>query len=534
MKSNHTKAINKREITTRAAFLLSSIFSIFAICAIVFAIVGFLLYNAIPAFRQIGFFNILFGSEWFPRHSTDPQFGILPFILGSLYTTILAVLMGVPLGLFTAIFLFKFCHKKLAGIIRQMINLLACLPSVVFGMFGLLFVVPFVRRISPTGIGEGIFSAGLILSIMILPTIVNLSLNALHSASKATFDGALALGASKEQAVFKVVLPAAKSGVFASIVLALGRAIGEAMAVSMVIGLNDNIPTSLFLPSNTMASALAIRVANESNETILSVLFALALVLFLFVLSFSIIFALIRDYKGKGKDKNKRVSKAKRAAKFRLPNLKIGYSKLTNKILRFVSYAAAALSIFALLGIVAGIMVEGLPYVNFNFIFGRYTTRTPTLSTALVGTISVVSVGLPISVLVGGACAIFIAEYAQKYRITRYIKIVIETLAGIPSIVYGMFGYAVFVLAFGLGLSLLSGGLTLSIMLMPIVVRTVEESLLSVPLSLREGAMALGASRARTIFKIVIPSALSGIVTSIILALSRAVAETSMLILTIG
>lgn len=283
--------IRAREIIMKWIFLFCSIFSIIALVCICL----FLFMQGIPFIHRIGLFKFIFGTEWNPLSTTNPTYGIFSMIICSIYVTALAVLIGVSIGLFTAICLYKFCPKKLVSIILQMINLLAGIPSVVYGLFGLFIIVPFLRDfISPTGVGYGILAASIMLSVMILPTIVSLSIDSLRSVDNTFYEGALALGATKEQAVFKVMLPAAKSGILAAVVLAIGRAIGETMAVIMVIGGSSEMPKSLFQSVRTMTANIAMG-ANELTDEALEALIATGIVLFVFTLIINICFSFLKN-----------------------------------------------------------------------------------------------------------------------------------------------------------------------------------------------------------------------------------------------
>ena len=528
-----TKLIKNREITMKGVFLLSSIFSIFALVAICI----FLFARGFPTiFKEIGFFDFIFGRTWHPQIEI---FGIWPMILGSIYVTALTTLIGVTLGIFTAVFLFKFCPKKLVGVIRKVVNLMAGVPSILFGLFGIMVVVPFLASISHTAMGEGILAASIILSIMILPTVVSISLNALYAVPDTIYEGALALGATKEQAVFKTVLPAAKSGVLTAVVLSIGRAIGETMAVIMVVGQSSRIPTDILQPINTMTATIASG-ALEVDGLHFEALIAIGVVLFIFTLVLNAGFSF---FKTKGTRKNKKKEQEKEVElqatdvgkrKFSFFGLKFGFSKTSNKIKTVISYVCTFCALAAIFGIIFFILQRGLPYLSFNFIFGEYSLDSPTLINSIAGTFYLIFIGIAIAAPIGIATAIFLSEYASKSKLIRYIRIAIETLAGIPSIVYGLFGYVLFVVTFGWGYSLLGGGITLSIMILPMVIRTTEESLLSVPDMHREGSFALGASKVRTTFRIVLPQAAGGIVSSLILAIGRIVSESAVLLLTIG
>lgn len=289
-----------REKIMRAVFFTCAIFSIAALAVITV----YLFANGVPFINKIGFGAFIFGTTWTPL-TTPPQYGILNMIVTSLYVTALSVLLGIGVGLLTAVFLYKFCPKKLASIIRQLVNLLAGIPSVIFGSFGMTIIVPFIRDyVSPTGVGYGILSASLVLAMMILPTIISVSLDALNAVPHSYFEGALALGASREQSVFKVMVPAAKSGIFAGIVLAIGRAIGETMAVIMVIGGSPEMPESLFQSVRTLTANIAMGATELSNDA-LSSLVATGVVLFVFTLFLNGAFALLKE----GKKEKKKVDK---------------------------------------------------------------------------------------------------------------------------------------------------------------------------------------------------------------------------------
>ena len=278
--------IRTRDALMKGVFLACSIFSIFAvgcICVFLFA-------TGVPFIGKVGFRNF-FGTRW---HLDSNSYGILSMIVASLYVTALSTIIGISIGLMTAVCLYKFCYKGLVGPIHQMINLLAGIPSVIYGLFGMIVIVPFLRdRISPNGVGYGILSASLVLSVMILPTIVSVSLDALNAVPSSYYEGALALGASKEQSIFKVMLPAAKSGITAAAVLAIGRAIGETMAVMMVIGGSVVMPTGLFQSVRTMTTNIAMGATELSGDNA-TALVATGVVLFFFVFVLNVSLSLLK------------------------------------------------------------------------------------------------------------------------------------------------------------------------------------------------------------------------------------------------
>ena len=202
--------------------------------------------------------------------------------------------------------------------------------------------------------------------------------------------------------------------------------------------------------------------------------------------------------------------------------------------LQSITLGALIITLIALVAIIVFVIARGLPYVSLQLLFGEYKGE-PSIKPALVGTLYLIFISIIIAAPIGIGSAVFLTEYTNsKSRLTRIVRIAVETLAGIPSIVYGLFGYLVFVIALGFNYSLIGGGITLAIMILPVIVRSTEESLLAVPRSLREGSFALGSSKVRTIFSVVLPCAASGIVTSLILAIGRVISESAVLILTIG
>lgn len=573
-KESISKLIKKaKDPVSKWTLLVAACFSIFALLMIFL----FLLSRGVPAIAKIGFFKFLFGSTWEPSEPPNGKFGLLPMILGSIYITILATAIGVIVGIFTAIFLHRFCHKKAVNSFRQLINLLAGIPSVIFGLFGLLIIVPFIREyLSPNFVGHGILAASIILAIMIIPTIVSISLNSLHSVPKESFEGALALGATTAQAEFKVVVPSAKTGLLAATVLSIGRALGETMAVIMVIGGSARIPTSITQSINTLTALIA-RGALEASGLAFEALIATGVVLFLFALIINFVFMRIRSRvelkmgkRQKGRKRTKIEMGARPIPAFApmyydivsshgniqmlqdntttvstpFPSWQVQQNtkavelqKIKYTVYKGISYASAAITLISLLGIIIFVFVRGIPHLSWNFIFGDYDTLSGQLSIkpALIGTLYLILISMVIAIPIGIATAIFMSEYLQgKSRFIKYLRMAIETLASIPSIVYGLFGYILFGTVLGWGYSLLGGGITLAIMILPSVIRTTEESLLNVHNSYREGSLALGASKSRTTFRVVLPQATSGVLTAVILAIGRVVSESAVLILTIG
>lgn len=249
----------------------------------VLLITVYLIISGIPAIKEIGLVKFLFGKEW-ASTAAEPKFGILPFILTSVYGTAGAILIGVPVGFFTAVFLSKVAGKKVRSAMETAVSLLAGIPSVVYGLVGMLVLVPAVRSIFHVPDGASLLAAIIVLAIMILPSIIKVSVTALDAVPKEYEDASLALGASPVETFFKVSVPAAKSGIAAAVVLGVGRAIGEAMAVMMVAGNVANMP-SLFQSVRFLTTAVASEMSYSSPGSLQrNALFSIALVLFLFIM----------------------------------------------------------------------------------------------------------------------------------------------------------------------------------------------------------------------------------------------------------
>ena len=249
----------------------------------VFLITVYLIISGIPAIKEIGLVDFLFGKEW-ASTAAEPKYGILPFILTSVYGTAGAILIGVPIGFFTAVYLSKVANKKVRAVIEAAVNLLAGIPSVVYGLVGMLVLVPAIREIFNVPDGASLLAAIIVLAIMILPNIIKVSITALDAVPKEYEDASLALGATPTETFFKVSVPAAKSGIAAAVVLGVGRAIGEAMAVMMVAGNVANMP-SLFQSVRFLTTAVASEMAYSSPGSLQrNALFSIALVLFLFIM----------------------------------------------------------------------------------------------------------------------------------------------------------------------------------------------------------------------------------------------------------
>lgn len=577
------KTANFKEKAGKTVFTIAAMICVIA----VIAIFGFMLVKSLPAFRKIGFFNFVFGDNWSPDRldkyddaSLSGTYGVFKMIIGTLAATVGALVIGGTLGYFTAVFIAFYCPERLKKIFSSTVNLLAGIPSVVYGFFGIMFLLPLLANFAPNN-GSGLLATSLILGIMIMPTVVSLSKTSLEAVPRAYYEGALALGSTHSQAVFGTVTKAAESGVTASLVLGIGRALGETMAVVMVAGNSVAYPDSLFNSFRVLTANIVMEMG-YAGEVQQGALVATGVILLVFVLIVNLIFGAIskkaiksavnktglfsrifkKDDEKSGvknsvasgvaskitsgvttDEKNdatnggtKRNIFFEKIADF-ISSLK--YKMKTASVGAGVSVGAGIFAGITLLLIIGFVLVKGAPtlFSNPHLLFGKYEFNSEkiTILPSIVTTLMTVALSLIVAVPIGICTAIFLNEYAKKNNV--FIKIIrgaIDLLNGVPSIVYGLFGMITFVALIKGRSTIMAGSLTVGIMLLPTIVRSTEESLKSVQDSLREGSFALGAGKMRTIFKIVLPSALPGILSAIILSMGRVISESAPFIYTMG
>ena len=273
------------ETLMKYVFMFSATVSILAVVLICF----FLFSEGLPAIGEIGILEFLGGTSWKPLEN---KFGILPMIVGSIYVTAGAILLGVPVGLFCAVFMAKFCPEKVYKIMKPATDLLAGIPSIVYGFFGLMVIVPVMQSLTGTG-GKGVLTASIMLGIMILPSIISVSEAAIRAVPESYYEGSLALGATHERSVFFATLPAAKSGIMAGVILGIGRAIGETMAVVMIAGNQAVIPNSIISGVRTMTANIVLEMGYATGLHRYA-LIATAVVLFVFILIINVSFSLLK------------------------------------------------------------------------------------------------------------------------------------------------------------------------------------------------------------------------------------------------
>jgi len=573
------KGKKPKEVIMAIIFFLCACVSVLAIATIA----GFLFTGGLPAMREIGVREFFLGTLWAPR-DRYPSFGILPMIAGSVTITLGAIIIGVPIGVFTAVFLAYMCPRRLYKIIKPVVNLLAGIPSVVYGFFGMVVIVPFLRpfaeRVDAAGIptGNSILAASILLGIMILPVVIGISESAIRAVPDHYYEGALALGASKLRSVLCVVVPAAKSGILAAVVLGVGRAIGETMAVNMVAGNQPRMPIHLLRGARSLTANVVMEMSYASDLHRES-LIATGVVLLLFILLINMIFVFFVNRKvSKAPQEGSRFSNATNKSmvylKWAIPFVMLllgefyfnnrwivlgssvfmgipltrrAYTLLSTHVLKWLTKLWDKL-FYTLTWVFAAITVLALGFIFFHILSNGFrhlatpglfaidaSTPGVSLFPSIVSTILMVALVLAIAVPLGVFSAVFLVEYMRTgSRFVTIIRSAAEILAGIPSIVYGLFGMMFFRIFLGLGISVLSGALTMSIMMLPLIIRSTEEALKSVPDTYREASFGLGAGKLRTVFKIILPSAIPGILAGVILAIGRVVGESAALIFTAG
>lgn len=563
---------------------------------IVLLIILFTLGNSVTAIKEIGILDFLFGDVWRP---SGGDYGALPLITGSILVTLGSMVLAVPVGIACAIYISEIAPAKLRTTLKPIVELFSAIPSVVFGFVGMMVIVPALKVLFPD---QQLFSnswlaASIVLALMAMPTIISVSEDAIHAVPRSYREASLAMGATKWESIVKVVLPAAVSGVSAAIILGIGRAIGETMAVLMLTGNAPIIPDPLwnvYSLISTLTGTIALQLPEAVTGSVTqSALFELGVLLMIIVLFINMLSRhvvnsakrRIGEEDGKpsllfrmtGRSSIIPESVSDRLSEHRSTLMRCGMlllafigvwmfaSLLTSDVMALVSAAVvvAALvglgyvfdkvdstsrqtvciggvtvvmgAVILMLAIIIGhILIKGIPALSIEFL-----TTSPApggrgggIYPAIIGSLELIAgtavIAFPLGVLTG----IYLNEYAKDTRFTRIIREAIDLLNGTPSIVFGMFGMVLFVTAMGFGYSLLAGWITLAFMILPVIIRTTEEALKSVPKDLREASRAMGATKWRTIYKVVLPAAMGGVVTGAILSIGRAAGETAPIMLT--
>jgi phosphate transport system permease protein len=541
---------------------------------VVFFIIAYLFGEAYPAFRSVGLKEFLTGLKWNPV-GEPPSYGAYPLIVGTFLVTLGAMGFSIPLGIGSAIFISEIAPSKTRASFKFAVELLSGIPSVVYGFFGLIILTDWLRITFDRPTGESWLAGSILLGIMALPTIVSVSEDAISSVPTEYKEASLAVGATHWQTIRKVLVPSALSGIAAAVILGMGRAIGETMAVMMVTGNSAILPepiTNVFSPIRTITGTLGIEmgeVAVGSNHY--HALFALAVILFFMVLivNSSAVVVLMRLREKFNPQRTHKVKISRRVKNalrvslygcvffmvmvglYQVGGIKaagifvgaaavVRYASQKVSASHFHRVAVASVSIsvvvvLLMLGVILWyIIVNGIPAISWEFLTEppRDLGRDGGIFPAIIGTLYLVGGAIAVAVPPGVGAGIFLSEYAREGKTTRIIRAGIDNLNGTPSIVFGLFGFAFLVLYLNFGISLLAGMLTLAFMILPTIIRTTEEAVKSVPQSIREASLAVGATKWQTIKRVVLPPAAPGVITGIILSIGRAAGETAPIMFT--
>jgi len=573
-------AVTASKGTARLSFLkeqsIKTVFffaAFFAVIVVTFILL-FLLRDGYPIFSEVGILSFLFGPDWAPT-AVVPLYGIFPLIVGTLLVTIGAMVFAVPLSIGCAIYISELASPRTKKIIKPAVELLAGIPSVVYGFFGLIVLTNFIRVSFDISSGETWLAASVLLGIMALPTIISISEDAISSVPHEYKEGSLAIGATRWQTISRVLVPAALSGIAAAIILGIGRVVGETMAVLMVAGNAAIIPDpiwNILSPLRTLTATLGIEMGEVSiGSEHYSALFGIAVVLLVITLIINLsavsILRYLKEGRAKGPVRKPLITSATKeslsrfaeiigialllifllaAAPWWLAALALliigtwyfGRDRLSQKHIQTIAFGLvglATLIVIAILVIILqDIVVHGLPALSWEFLTQppKDLGRAGGIFPAIIGTLYLVLGAIAIALPLGVGAAIYLVEYTREGRITKIIRTGVDLLNGTPSIVFGLFGFAFIVLYLNVGVSLLAGQITLALMVLPTVIRTTEESFKNVPQSLREGSLALGATQWQTISRVVLPPAVPGVLTGAILSIGRAAGETAPIMFT--
>ncbi len=528
--------------------------------SIIIVIIGFVFVKTLPMFKD---------QEW--AHKFNSKYGIINGLITTFVIATLALTIAIWIGTRIAIFIFfKIKNKKIKGALRFINELLAGIPSVIFGLFGIFALSPIIGKWMHTDFTTGsVYSVIIILAMMIIPTISSLTLNALKGVPPHHFQGALALGNTKNQSIYKVVLKSIRKQRIVIMVLSLGRVIGETMAVSMLI---QSHPINPFMHQNGFIGFLRGNSGNaatiipnnmfpQSGDLNISrgYVYAIGFIILTFIIILNGFIAYLFRNKSKKHTKVEKITKFKQQTKDWIDNRmimnfifiknKIIYSLLffikdrQSRIKKFYQFRKTLSEIIAVFigfilvfWIFGYVLIKGGQYFEFQHLTNPGTNHGDTVGQALIVTCILVLGAISVCMPFAFALAIWFSEYAHNTKTTKVMRFLIDALQSTPSILFGMFGMVFFIQTLNIGrtFSLTAGILTMSIVILPMFTRTIEQALQDVSMTLRYASMALGETKIGTIRKVVLPSALKGIVTGVILSIGRVISETAPVYLVMG
>lgn len=516
-----------------------------------------LLYETVLFFQDVPLWQFLTDTQWTPMFAANAQYGIWVLASATFMVSVIAALTAIPLGVLGAVYLAEYATPNIRRFLKPALEALSGIPTVVFGYFALLFFTPLLRNFFPELGGFNSLSAGIIVGILITPTISSLSEESLRNVPKAIRDGASALGFTKSETIVKILIPAAFPGIVASITLAISQALGETMIVSIAAGQNPQLTLNPFVPVETMTAFIIQMSLGTVNfgSTAFQTIFTVGAVLFLITLALNsfgnwltrrsqkeIAGILTPKAESVERELPPRTAAEETAytqtLKVRTQNLhmvKQPYRLWREKGFRLLSLVAAFTGIVVLLVLFFDLAQRGLPRIDWQFLtsFASRKAEASGILAPLMGTIWLFFLTAALVIPIGIGAAIYLEEYYPDHWSARIIETNIANLAAVPSIIYGLLGLELFVRflePISGGGTILAGGLTLTVIVLPTVIIAGRSALREVPESIRQGGAAVGMTKGQMLFHLVVPAALPGLLTGILLALSRAVGETAALI----
>ncbi|ATQ35390.1 phosphate ABC transporter permease [Mesoplasma entomophilum] len=546
-----------------AKFFKSIIYSLtFTVIAILLVLVIFVVLKSTHVFKEQGFWSFITGTNWKPGKDGG-QYGIGLIILMTLVLLTISMMFSIPLTIFTTLFISEYLSISMQKKVLTVIKLLASVPSVVFGLFardqiGALF------QLMGAPNNDNLMVASVTMTFMAAPTMISLSYNAVQSVPEGYRLGSLGLGISKEKTTFKIIRKSASAKIISAIILGMARVIGETMAIMMIAGnstggfiTNSGISGFLFSSIRTLAATIGLEMTENSGSTHQSALYAIGLILFLLVFIINIVILFMSNVDNikysrriKREEKiNKDSSRKIKAPKYVYDKRMLGmmvhnrtenkfFKKTYSSIMLMLMWISTAIIISFTFWILGDVIIRGLIGLSDPVAFIHMDTENRTgggIFAALLTTILLVVCTLVFAIPFALAAAIYLNEYARKSSaLTKTFRFSINLLASTPSIVFGIFGLSIFIVLLGLPFSILAAGLTMTIVVLPMLISNFEDALQQVPHQYREAGSALGLTKIQILFKIILPNAMEGIITGIILAMAKIIGESAPIYLTLG
>ncbi|AVN58842.1 phosphate ABC transporter permease PstA [Mesoplasma florum] len=547
-----------------AKFFKSLIYTLtFTVLAILFILVLFVILKSLHVFEEQGFWSFITGTNWKPGKDGEGQYGIGLIIIMTIVLLTISMLFAIPLTIFTTLFISEYLSVGMQKKVLTVIKLLASVPSVVFGLFardqiGALF------QLMGAPNNDNLMVASMTMTFMAAPTMISLSYNAVQSVPEGYRLGSLGLGISKEQTTFKIIRKSASAKIISAIILGMARVIGETMAIMMIAGnstggfiTNSGISGFLFSSIRTLAATIGLEMTENSGSTHQSALYAIGLILFLLVFIINIVILFMSNvdnikYSRRIKREEKLNSNSSRKIKTpkyvydkRMLGMMVHnrtenkfFKKTYSAVMLFLMWISTAIIISFTFWILGDVIIRGLMGLADPIAFIHMDTENRTgggIFAALFTTILLVVCTLIFAIPFALAAAIYLNEYARQSSVlTKSFRFAINLLASTPSIVFGIFGLSIFIVLLGLPFSILAAGLTMTVVVLPMLISNFEDALQQVPHQYREAGSALGLTKIQTLFKIILPNAMEGIITGIILAMAKIIGESAPIYLTLG